>query len=112
MAKRFLFNAALATVLFLILFFLSAVIFSQVLLKSEIVSVPDLTGKPVGQARSELQKKDLTLAQKGTESSDRLDKGLIVRQDPAAVPLPELVKTWTTRVTRILEPAAVPDLAG
>ena len=83
MAKRFLFNAALGTLLFLILFFLSAVIFSQVLLKSEVVSVPDLTGKPVAQARSELQKKDLTLVQKGAESNDRLDKGLIVRQDPA-----------------------------
>lgn len=112
MAKRLLFNAALATVLFLILFFLSAVIFSQILLKSEIVSVPDLTGKPVGQARSELQKKDLTLAQKGTESSDRLDKGLIVRQDPAAgsrIRITRVVQVFTSSGSGT---AAVPDLAG
>ena len=112
MAKKFLYSAAVSVLLFLILFFLSAVIFSQVLLKSEIVSVPDLTGKPVSQARSELQKKDLTLAQKGTESSDRLDKGLIVRQDPAPGS-----KIRVTRVVQVFTSsgsgtAAVPDLAG
>ncbi len=112
MAKKFLFNAAVATLLFLILFFLSAVIFSQVLLKSEVVSVPDLVGKPVAQARAELQKKDLTLAQKGTEPSDRFDKGLIVRQDPAS--------GSRIRVTRVVQvttssgsgTVTVPDLAG
>jgi beta-lactam-binding protein with PASTA domain len=82
MAKRFLYSAAVSTLLFLILFFLSAVIFSQVVLRSEVVSVPDLVGKPVAQARADLQKKDLTLVQKGSEASDRFDKGLIVRQDP------------------------------
>jgi beta-lactam-binding protein with PASTA domain len=84
MAKKFLYNAAVSTLLFLILFFLSAIIFSQVLLKSEVVTLPDLVGKTTAQAREELSKKDLSLAQKGTESSDRIDKGLIVRQDPAA----------------------------
>jgi beta-lactam-binding protein with PASTA domain len=83
MAKSFLYNAAVSVLLFLILFFLSAVIFSQVVLKSEVVSVPDLVGKPLALARAELQKKDLTLVQKGTEASDRFDRGLIVRQDPA-----------------------------
>ncbi len=112
MAKRFLFNAALSVLLFLILFFLSAVIFSQVLLKSEVVSVPDLTGKPIAQARSELQKKDLTLSQTGSESNDRYDKGLIVRQDPAPGS-----KIRTTRVVQVFissgsGTAVVPDLAG
>jgi len=112
MAKRFLYNAALSTLLFLILFFLSAVIFSQVLLKSEVVSLPDLTGKPVAQARAELQKKDLTLVQKGTESSDRVEKGLIVRQDPAAgsrIRLTTVVQVFTSSGSGTV---AVPDLAG
>jgi len=84
MAKRFLFNAAFLSLLFLVLFFLSAIIFSQVLLKSEVVTVPDLAGKTVSQARADLSKKDLSLALKGTESSDRVEKGLICRQEPAA----------------------------
>jgi beta-lactam-binding protein with PASTA domain len=112
MAKRFLFNAALSALLFLILFFLSAVIFSQVLLKSEVVSLPDLTGKPVAQARAELRKKDLTLVPKGTESSDRVEKGLIVRQDPAAgsrIRLTTVVQVFTSSGSGTV---AVPDLAG
>jgi serine/threonine-protein kinase len=111
MAKRFLYSAAVSTLLFLILFFLSAVIFSQVLLKSEVVSVPDLVGKPVAQARAELLKKDLTLVQKGTESNDRIEKGLIARQEPAS--------GSRIRVTRIVQvylssgsgTVTVPDLA-
>jgi len=112
MAKKFLFNTALSSLLFLILFFLSAVIFSQVLLKSEIVTVPDLTGKAVDQARSELQKKDLTLAQKGTESNDRIEKGLIVRQDPAAgskVRITRVVQVFTSSGSGTV---TVPDLSG
>jgi len=112
MAKKLLFSAALYSLLFLILFFLSAVIFSQVLLKSEVVTVPDVTGKPVAQARSELQKKDLTLAQRGTEPSDRVDKGLIVRQDPAAGS-----KIRVTRVVQVFTSSgsgtvSVPDLSS
>jgi len=112
MAKKVLYNAALSSLLFLILFFLSAVIFSQVLLKSEIVTVPDLTGKAVAQARSELQKKDLTLAQKGTESNDRIEKGLIVRQDPAAgskVRITRVVQVFTSSGSGTV---TVPDLSG
>lgn len=84
MAKKLFFNAAAGTLLFLVLFFLSAIFFSQVLLKSEVVSVPNVTGRTVPEARAELKKKDLSLAQKGSEASDRVERGLIVRQDPAA----------------------------
>ena len=112
MAKTILYSAAVSTLLFFILFFLSAVIFSQVLLKSELVSVPDLVGKPMAQARAELQKKDLTLVQRGSESNDHIEKGLIARQDPAS--------GSRIRVTRIVQvylssgsgTVTVPDLAG
>jgi beta-lactam-binding protein with PASTA domain len=111
MAKNFLYRTAGSSLLFLILFFLSAIIFSQVLLRSEVVTVPDLAGKPVAQARAELQKKDLTLAQKGTESNDRIEKGLIVRQDPAPGS-----RIRTTRVVQVFTSSGsgtvtVPDLA-
>jgi beta-lactam-binding protein with PASTA domain len=112
MAKRFLFQASVSVLLFLILFFLSAIIFSQILLKSEVVSVPDLVGKTVAQARADLNKKDLSLALKGTESNDRLEKGLITRQEPAAgsrirttTPVQVLTSSGSGTVT-------VPDLAG
>jgi len=112
MAKKLLYNLALSSLLFLILFFLSAVIFSQVLLKSEAVTVPDLAGQTVGQARAELAKKDLSVSQNGTESSDRWERGLIVRQDPAAGS-----RIRVTKVVRVItssgsEKITVPDLVG
>jgi len=111
MAKKVLYSAAVSTLLFFILFFLSAIIFSQVLLRSEVVTVPDLTGKPIAQARAELRKKDLTLAQRGTEANDRIEKGLIVRQDPAPGS-----KIRTTRIVQVFTSSGsgtvtVPDLA-
>jgi serine/threonine-protein kinase len=112
MAKKLLYNLALSSLLFLILFFLSAVIFSQVLLKSEAVTVPDLTGKTVAQARTELAKKDLSVAMNGIESSDRWEKGLIVRQDPAAGSKIRVTKVVRVRTSSGSESVAVPDLVG
>ena len=83
MPKRVLYKLALFSLLFLIVFFLAAIVFSQVILKGETVTVPDLTGKTVAQARAELGRKDLSVAQRGSEFDDRLERGLILRQDPA-----------------------------
>ena len=112
MPKKFIFNTAVLSLIFFILFFLSAVIFSQVLLRSEIVTVPDVIGKPVAQARTELRKKDLTLAQNGTESSDRFEKGLIVRQDPAAgsrIRVTRAIQVFTSSGSGTV---VVPDISG
>jgi serine/threonine-protein kinase len=112
MAKKLLYDLALSSLLFLILFFLSAVIFSQVLLRSETVTVPDLTGETVGQARAELAKKDLSVAQSGTELSDRWERGLIVRQDPAAGSRIRVTKVVGVVTSSGSEKVTVPDLAG
>ncbi len=113
MAKKLLYNLALSSLLFLILFFLSAVIFSQVLLKSETVTVPDLTGQTIGQARTVLAKKDLSVAQnKETESSDRWEKGLIVRQEPAAGSRIRVTKVVQVTMSSGSENVTVPDLVG
>jgi serine/threonine-protein kinase len=83
MPKKVLFNLALYSLLFLNFFFLSAIVFSQVILRGETVAVPDLTGRTLAQARTELGKKDLSVALRGTEFSDRWENGLIIKQDPA-----------------------------
>lgn len=112
MAKNFLYNLAVSSLLFLIIFFLNAVIFSQVLLKSEAVTVPDLVGKTVGQARAELAKKDLSVAQNGTESSNRWEKGIIVRQDPAAGSRIRVTKVVQVMTSSGSENVSVPALVG
>jgi eukaryotic-like serine/threonine-protein kinase len=112
MAKKLLYNLAVSSLLFLILFFLSAVIFSQVVLKSETVTVPNLIGQTLSQARAELVKKDLPLVQKGTESNDRWEKGLIVRQDPAAGSRIRVTKAVQVTTSSGSEKVPVPDLLG
>lgn len=82
MHKDFFFKIFLAVLVLLNLFFLGSVIVSQFILKGETVLVPDLTGKTVSQARTALTRKDLSLATRGTEFSDTLEKGLIISQDP------------------------------
>lgn len=112
MAKKLLYDLAVSSLLFLILFFASAIIFSQVLLKSEAVTVPDLVGKTLAQARAELNKKDLSLGHRGAEPSDRWDKGLIVRQDPAAGSKIRITKVIQVYTSSGSENVTVPELAG
>ena len=112
MAKKVLYHLAVSSLLFLILIFLSAVIFSQVLLRSEAVTVPDLTGKALAQARAELARKDLSLAVRGSEASDRWAKGLIVRQEPAGGSRIRISKVVEVMTSSGSENVTVPALAG
>jgi beta-lactam-binding protein with PASTA domain len=112
MPKSALYKIAFCSTLFLIVFFLAAIVFSQVVLKGETVTVPDVTGLSVSQARTELAKKDLSLAQRGSEFNDRWDRGLIIRQDPA----PDS-RVRVTQVVQVITSAgsqrvAVPGLEG
>jgi beta-lactam-binding protein with PASTA domain len=68
----------------LIVFLASAVLSSRVILKGEIVSVPDVSGKTPAEAGRELARKKLSLQEKGVEFSDRFEQGEIISQDPPA----------------------------
>jgi len=83
MPKSALFKIAFYSLVCLNIFFLTAVVFSQVILKGETVAVPDLTGRTLAQARTELARKDLSVAQLAAEFNDRWEKGFIIRQEPA-----------------------------
>ncbi len=112
MLKKNLLDLAVYPILFLIVFFLSAVIFSKVILKGETVTVPDLTGKTLAAARTELAKKDLSVAQRGTESSDRWEKGLIIRQDPAPGSKIRVTKVVQAVLSSGSQTVTVPDIRG
>lgn len=71
--------------LFLLIVFLSsAVLSSRMIMKGEIVSVPNISGKTPAEARRELARKKLSLQEKGVEFSDRFERGQIISQDPPA----------------------------
>ena len=69
--------------LILIFFFGGAVISSQIILRDEMVYVPDVAGKTLDQARQELQKRDLGLAVASYQFSEEVGRGRIISQDPA-----------------------------
>ncbi|MBN2408321.1 MAG: PASTA domain-containing protein [Candidatus Aminicenantes bacterium] len=48
------------------------------------VSVPDISGKTVAEAKRELIRKKLSLQEKGIEFDDRFERGQIISQDPPA----------------------------
>ncbi|MGA2533448.1 MAG: PASTA domain-containing protein [Candidatus Aminicenantales bacterium] len=103
MLKIIHYNLATYSLLFLIIFFLAAIVFSQVILKGEAVTVPDITGKTVAQARAELSRKDLSVAQGGSEFDDHVERGIILRQDPAPdsrIRVTEVVQVVTSAGSR------------
>jgi serine/threonine-protein kinase len=112
MPKDILYRLGLYFLLFFICFFLSAIIFSQVILKGETVTVPDLTGKTLLVARAELAKKDLSVVQIGTEFNDRWEKGLVILQDPAPGSKIRVTKVVQVIVSSGSQTVVVPDIQG
>ena len=112
MPTSVLYKIALYATLFFIVFFLAAILFSQVILKGESVTLPDLSGLTVTQARAELAKKDLSVARGGSEFNDRWERGLIIRQDPPAgarIRVTKVVQVVTSAGSRSV---TVPGLEG
>lgn len=96
----------------LIIFFLSAVLSSRIILKGEMVSVPDLIGKTWIEAKSELAKKHLSLVEKGIEFSDRWERGKILFQEPSAGSKIRTTKSLKVVLSRGSEMVEVPRLIG
>jgi serine/threonine-protein kinase len=70
--------------LLVIVFFLSAILSSRIIQKGEMISVPDLTGKTLAEAKAVLAKKRLSVQEKGVVFSDRWEQGRITDQEPPA----------------------------
>jgi len=112
MLKKVLYRVSLYGLIFLIVFFLAAVVLARFILRSETVSVPDLTGKTVAEAQSELVKKDLSLSASGSEFNDDWEKGKIIRQDPAPGSRIKVTKQVHVILSAGSERAEVPALEG
>ena len=96
----------------LIFFFAGAVISSQIILSDELVYVPNITGKTVEEARTELQKRDLGLNIAGHQFSDEFGKGRIISQDPAAGSRLKVNRSISVIVSSGQESVIVPELTG
>ncbi len=96
----------------LIFFLGSALVTTSLILKGEIVTVPDLKGKTPEEARTLLSRNLLSLSFAGTEFHSEIEKGLIISQDP-----PAGSKIKANRVVKVIVSAGsemvdIPDLVG
>lgn len=112
MPEKKFFNWLVYSLLFLVLFFLSAILTSQYVLRGETAALPDLSGKTLEEARKDLGKKNLSVALKGVQFDDRWPRGRIIFQDPAAGS-----KVKVNKVVRVImsggsEKVAIPKLIG
>ncbi len=105
-------NYVIYTLIVLDLFFISAILSFQITLQGEMVTLPDLVGKTIDEAKIELQDEKIHLVQSGVRLHERLERGKIFFQDPP----PESKVKLNTEVRVLLsagkEKVIVPELLG
>ena len=84
MSKKSLIDISIYALVFANLFFLSAVVFSQIILKGETVSVPDLSGKTLPEAKALLDKEGPRPGPAGDRIERRLGSGADRAPGPGA----------------------------
>jgi serine/threonine-protein kinase len=98
--------------LFLIVFFLAAIFTSQFIERGEIVTIPDLAGKTMAEARTDLARLKLSLQEKGVQFSDRYERGRIILQEPQAHSRIRVNKVVRVTLSGGSEMVDVPGLVG
>ena len=94
------------------LMFLSAFTSYRITLKGEMVTLPELRGMSVEEARKALTDKKLSLVQSGFELHDSLEQGLIISQDPPAASRIKINKVVKVIVSSGKEKTIVPRVVG
>jgi serine/threonine-protein kinase len=82
MAKKTPLDRTIPALILLILFFGAATLSSQIIFRSELVTLPNLVGKTAEEARTALAAKRTSLAVRETRFDSRIEKGRILAQDP------------------------------
>lgn len=78
-----MYHLLLYTLIFLIIFFSSSVFAYRYVLKGEMVSVPDLTGKTFEDAKTALSRRRLSISQMGIQFDTRYERGRIIFHEPS-----------------------------
>ncbi len=110
-AKKIL-NFALLLLIFLNLFFISAILSFQITFKGEMVTLPSLIGKTIEEAKTDLEKKKIHLVQSGVQLHERYERGKIIFQDPPAETKVKINTEARVVLSAGKEKVIVPDLLG
>lgn len=98
--------------LYLVLFFSAAVGASRLLLRGELVIVPDLIGKTLQEARSEATQKKTTLHVRGYQYDSRFERGRVIAQEPPAQSRIKSHRSVQVTLSEGSEKVSVPRLEG
>jgi serine/threonine-protein kinase len=112
MPSKKIFSIAFPALAFLVVFFLSANLTSRFVLRGETITIPNLYGKTVEDARAELAKKKLSLALQGWQFSTELERGRILYQEPPSGSRVRIHKAVKVIACEGSEKVRVPKLAG
>jgi serine/threonine-protein kinase len=106
--NSFLFYA----LLYLVLFFASANVFSQLILRGELITLPDLQGKTVEEARELLAYKKIGVSIRESRYDTKLEQGKILAQDPARGSRIKPRRTVNVIISQGSEQVEIPKLEG
>jgi beta-lactam-binding protein with PASTA domain len=112
MPRRRVFFYIQILLVFLSVFFLSAILASRFIERGDLILVPDLAGKTLPEAGTELAKKRLALRENGVQFSDRFEPGRIILQEPAAGSRIRINRNIKVVVSGGSEMVDVPQLVG
>jgi beta-lactam-binding protein with PASTA domain len=112
MSRKKVFNYAVLSLLFLNLFFISAILSFQITLNGEMVSLPNLMGKTIEEAKDELEEKKIHLVQSGVRLHQFYERGKIIFQDPPANTKVRINTEIRVVLSAGKEKVIVPELLG
>jgi len=96
----------------LVVFFAGANVASEIILRGELVSLPDLVGTTLESARAALAAKKISLSIKEYQFDVRCEKGRIISQEPAQGSRVKPKRTVKVVVSQGREQVAVPKCEG
>ncbi len=112
MSSEKIYRYALFTTLFLIIFFAGALVSFHAVVKGEMVTLPNVVGKTMEEAKVELDKKKLFLKKEGEKFDNRWERGKIVFQDPSPGSKLNINKVVRVIISSGSEKVIVPEVTG
>ncbi|MDD8027463.1 MAG: PASTA domain-containing protein [Acidobacteriota bacterium] len=98
--------------LYFVLFFAAAVGTSRLLLRGELVTVPDLVGRTLNEARAEASRQRTSLTVQGYQFDSRFERGRVVAQEPPPKSRIKSRRAVKVTLSEGSEKVAVPKLEG
>jgi serine/threonine-protein kinase len=112
MESRKVSNYVAFVLIFFIVFLLSTILSFRIILKGEMVTLPNLVGKTLEEAGPELARRKLSVEQTGAQFDTRWERGKIISQDPPSGSKLKINKVVKVVLSAGTEKVIVPRLIG